>query len=127
MPEPRAKLDLGDLDDEDRAARPKPDASLIREAAEQAGFQTSTPKPSAKKPRASKPAAGRAEPPASRPVRRRTRPKTGRIHHFGTRLTEKTLQAIYDYAETNDLLIAEVLERAMAALVEADKKGQGTP
>lgn len=127
MAEPRARLDLGDLDDDDRAAPPKPDASLVSEVAEQAGFGRSAAPTSPKKPRTAKPAAPRIESSPPRPVRRRTRPKTGRIHHFGTRLTEKTLQAIYDYAETNDLLIAEVLERAMAALVEADKKGQGTP
>ena len=116
----RAKLDFGNLGDLDPPERLDPE--VVKDTSAKAGFRQTTSAPAPRKPRAAKPVSPpRPAPADSPPVRRRTRRKTGRIHQFGTRLDKATIETIYAYADKHDILIAEVIEQAMAALQEAEK------
>ena len=100
-----ATWDFGDETDE--PAGPKPvDPRVVKEAAAKAGFRESV---------SSKPTRDDTNAVSARP-RRLKRRRTGRIHQFATRLTEQTLGEIYDYAEREEITLAEVIEQAMAAL-----------
>ena len=115
----RAKLDLADLDDDDTAPTAM-DPAVIKDTAAKAGFHETARPAAARKPRSPKPPAPPSAATEAAPARRRTRRKTGRIHQFGTRLDKATLDAIYAYADRHDLLIAQVIERAMEALSRAE-------
>lgn len=106
-PGERAALDFGGVDDTP-ASQPAPvDLEAVKQTAAKAGFRGTSPAPvkSATSTRESVP----------RP-RRLKRRRTGRIHQFATRLNEQTLEAIYETAEQQGITLAEVIERAMAAL-----------
>jgi hypothetical protein len=60
--------------------------------------------------------------PSAEPLLRRTRRKTGRVHQFATRLREDTLRQIIAYADRHELTLAEVIERAMAALAKQESR-----
>ena len=100
MTKERARLAFDDTDD--GAVLPAVDPATIKSVTKGLGFRE-TPKvlPSA---------------PASEPLIRRARRKTGRVHQFATRLHESTVREIYDYADRHDITLAEVIERALRAL-----------
>lgn len=102
----RATLDFGDLDN---TPAPPVDTAAVKAATRAAGFRE-TPKAVVSESSVS-----------SRPMRRARR-KTGRTEQFATRLKAETLEAIYSYADTNEITLAETIERAVAALSEIDRK-----
>lgn len=103
----RAKLNF-DADDETGDELPLVDPEAIRKAAMAAGFRPTSPAP--------------APTATATPleIKRRTRRRTTRVHQFNTRLTAETVQAIHAYADTHDVTIADVIERAMLALNRKD-------
>ncbi len=116
----RAKLDFG-LEDDPASEPPPLDPGVIKAVTQQAGY-VETPK-SARKPAAK--ASPRSKPEPAEPVlkRRGGRPKTGRIHLFSARIRADTNNAIYDYADRHEITLGEVLERAVSALEEKERKG----
>ena len=44
---------------------------------------------------------------------KRTRRKTGRVHQFSTRINRATYEAIYEYADREEITLGETIERAM--------------
>lgn len=102
MTKERARLQFNDEPGEIPPAIP---AEKIKEATRLAGFHE-TPRRS-------------GEVDVEEP-RRRTRRKTGRVHQFATRLRESTVDDIHAYADKHELTLAEVIERAMAALANRD-------
>ena len=109
-PKERATLDLGDVEEVTPAPPPVAPA-LVKETAAKVGFrETAIATPKVKKPSTT----------ASAP-RRLKRRRTARIHQFATRLSESTLNLIYEKAEREDITLAEVIERAMAALTQQEK------
>jgi hypothetical protein len=110
----RTKIDFGDdLDD----APPAPiEPHVVKAASARAGFrETASPPP--QKASGQAPSASEEKP----VVRRGARRRTGRVHQFSTRLSKETLEAIYQYADAEDISLAEVIERAMDALHTQDK------
>ncbi|CCF22398.1 putative Stability/partitioning determinant (plasmid) [Pseudorhizobium banfieldiae] len=100
----RATLDFGDLP---TTPAPAVDPKAVKEATRAAGFRET--------PKAAAPAT-----PAS--TGRRTRRRTGRTEQFATRLRAETLEAIYAYADRHEITLAETIERAMSALVDAESR-----
>ncbi|WP_166016398.1 stability/partitioning determinant [Chelativorans multitrophicus] len=101
----RATLDFGD--DVEPPPVPPVDPNAVKAATRAAGFRE-TPKA----PELFSSLSGRSA--------RRTRRKTGRTEQFATRLRADTLEAIYAYADRNEITLAETIERAMRALVEGE-------
>lgn len=101
----RAMLDFGD--DLNTPPAPPVDPNAVKAATRAAGFRE-TPK------------APELFPSLPRRPARRTRRKTGRTEQFATRLRADTLEAIYAYADRNEITLAETIERAMRALVEGE-------
>lgn len=121
----RQKLNFGDDDD---MPAPRPDPAVIAQTTEAAGFGTSTTPAAQRKPstRPEKPKVS-TEPdavPADAPLRRRTRRKTGRTIQFSTRIDLWTNNAIYSYADDENIPLAEVLTRAMKALISQEGREQ---
>lgn len=95
---------------------PKPTEAL-RQAAERQGFHA-RPEAPVKEPARAKVA--KAKPAAVEPlVRRRVRPKTGRVHQLNVKLTRETIEYVYDLADTRGWIVAEVIEKALDLLKAA--------
>lgn len=105
MNKERAKLAFDTPDDE---PPPAVDRAAVKAATQTLGFRET--------PRQAGVPAESAAVPFSEPLVRRARRKTGRVHQFATRLREDTLREIIDYADRHEVTLAEVIERAMAAL-----------
>src|SRR5580704_13760850 len=107
---PFAGLDLaGDLANvaRVRARAESPPRAALEAVSEAEGFVAREPRRSPAAP---------AEPSASIAVRGRgARRKTGRTYHFAVKLRPQDAQQIYDWAEADDCLIAEVIEKAIEA------------
>lgn len=99
----RATLDFGD--DLETPPAPPVDPNAVKAATRAAGFRETPKAP---------------EPFSLSKTARRTRRKTGRTEQFATRLRADTLEAIYAYADRHEITLAETIERAMAALVNAE-------
>jgi predicted DNA binding CopG/RHH family protein len=110
-PGERAALDFGDIEETSAPQPPPVDLEAVKETAAKAGFRGTTPPA---------PSVGGSRETSRRP-RRLKRRRTGRIHQFATRLNEQTLNAIYETAEQQGITLAEVIERAMAALRNQSK------
>jgi len=92
---------------------PKPSEAL-RQASERQGFHARPEAPVKEAPRAK---ALKAKPAAVEPVlRRRVRPKTGRVHQLNIKLTRDTIEYVYDLADTRGWIVAEVIEKALDVL-----------
>jgi hypothetical protein len=110
----RATLDFGDIEETPASQSPPPvDLEAVKETAAKAGFRETTSTTKIKK-----------APEAPQRPRRLKRRRTGRIHQFATRLNEPTLNAIYDIAEQEGITLAEVIERALAALAKQYQREQ---
>lgn len=128
----RVALDLNDDSDLDidlsgfaprpAAAPQAPTASdALKQASERQGFHA-RPEAPVKEPVRSKPA--KAKPTPVEPVlRRRTRPKTGRVHQLNVKLTREAIEYVYDLADTRGWIVAEVIERALE-LLKASPEGK---
>ena len=108
----RAKLDFGDEDVKSAVPEnPVINPETIREVAAQAGFRktnfNTTRKASG---------GGTATPRAVANLPKRTRRKTGRVHQFSTRINKATYEAIYEYADREQITLGEAIERAMVSL-----------
>lgn len=114
----RATIDFGD--DLDEAPPEAVAPHVVKEASARAGFRETASSPAPSAPRRAQPSS--ADKP---PLRRGTRRRTGRVHQFSTRLRRETLEAIYKYADAEEISLAEVIERAMAALQSADNAQDG--
>ena len=107
----RAKLDFGDY--EERAVPEKPviNPKAIREVSAQSGFRKTGVHTTRKA------SGGRAATPrAVANLPKRTRRKTGRVHQFSTRINRATYEAIYEYADREDITLGETIERAIVSL-----------
>jgi hypothetical protein len=121
----RVALDLNDDSDLDidlsgfaprpAAAPQAPTASdALKQASERQGFHA-RPEAPVKEPVRTRPA--KAKPTPVEPVlRRRTRPKTGRVHQLNVKLTRETIEYVYDLADTRGWIVAEVIEHALELL-----------
>lgn len=100
----RATLDFGD--DLETPPVPPVDPNAVKAVTRAAGFRD-TPK------------APELFPASTGRPARRTRRKTGRTEQFATRLRADTIEMIYAYADRHEITLAETIERAMAALLQA--------
>jgi hypothetical protein len=128
----RVALDLNDDSDLDidlSGFAPRPAAAplapapsdALRQASERQGFHA-RPEAPVKEPTRAKPV--KAKPTPVEPiVRRRTRPKTGRVHQLNVKLTRETIEYVYDLADTRGWIVAEVIERALE-LLKATPEGK---
>jgi hypothetical protein len=128
----RVALDLNDDSDLDidlSGFAPRPAAApqaptpsdALRQASERQGFHA-RPEAPFKEPTRAKPV--KAKPTPVEPlVRRRTRPKTGRVHQLNVKLTRETIEYVYDLADTRGWIVAEVVERALE-LLKATPEGK---
>ena len=128
----RVALDLNDDSDLDidlSGFAPRPataphtptPSDALRQASERQGFHA-RPEAPVKEPARSKPI--KAKPAPVEPVlRRRTRPKTGRVHQLNVKLTRETIEYVYDLADTRGWIVAEVMERALE-LLKATPEGK---
>jgi hypothetical protein len=92
---------------------PKP-SDALRQASERQGFHA-RPEAPVKEPARAKTL--KAKPTPVEPVlRRRTRPKSGRVHQLNVKLTRETIEYVYDLADTRGWIVAEVIERALEIL-----------
>lgn len=98
---------FGDLDDFAPAPAPKPVPAAIDQLAETSGF------PSRKAQRPVEAGAGEGSSPPARVPRRRT---TGRNRQINIKATEAAIERLYRIADTLDLPLGAVLERALDAL-----------
>lgn len=104
MTKKRAKLAFDTSDDE---PLPAVDRAAIKAATQTLGFRETPRQPGTPEPVVA---------PVPEPVARRARRRTGRVHQFATRLREDTLRDIIVYADCHEVTLAEVIERAIAAL-----------
>lgn len=128
----RVSLDLNDDSDLDidlSGFAPRPAAALqaptpsdaLRQASERQGFHARHETPLKQAPRSK---AIKAKPTPVEPVlRRRTRPKTGRVHQLNVKLTRETIEYVYDLADTRGWIVAEVIEHALE-LLKATPEGK---
>ncbi len=128
----RVALDLdddSDLDIDLSGFAPRPATApqaptlsdALRQASERQGFHA-RPEAPVKEPARAKPV--KAKPAPVEPVlRRRTRPKTGRVHQLNVKLTRETIEYVYDLADTRGWIVAEVIERALE-LLKATPEGK---
>ncbi|NSY46880.1 stability/partitioning determinant [Agrobacterium tumefaciens] len=98
----RATLDFGD-ELETPPLAPPVDPNAVKAATRAAGFRET-------------PRAAEQSTPSGNKSFRRTRRKTGRTEQFATRLRADTIEAIYGYADSHEITLAETIERAIAAL-----------
>jgi|GEM_PF-1843574 len=124
----RVALDLNDDSDLDidlSGFAPRPAAApqaptpsdALRQASERQGFHARPEAPVKQAPRAK---VAKAKPAPVEPVlRRRTRPKTGRVHQLNVKLTRETIEYVYDLADTRGWIVAEVIEHALELLKAA--------
>lgn len=113
----RATLDFGDLPS---TPTPPVDPEAVKAVTRAAGFRE-TPRATAS------PAPPDVPMPETSPPSktRRARRKTGRTEQFATRLRADTLEAIYGYADSHEITLAETIERAIEALLHGnDGKGR---
>ena len=92
-------------------------AEQVRAIAEASNFPSREPKPrreAAPAIHAALPAA--AEAPPAAPKQQRRRHRTGRTMQFSVRTTPETVEAFYAIADSRGWLVAETMERALAAL-----------
>jgi hypothetical protein len=128
----RVALDLNDDSDLDidlSGFAPRPatapqaptPSDALRQASERQGFHA-RPEAPVKEPARAKPV--KAKPTPVEPIlRRRTRPKTGRVHQLNVKLTRETIEYVYDLADTRGWIVAEVIERALE-LLKATPEGK---
>ena len=128
----RVALDLNDDSDLDidlSGFAPRPAAApqaptpsdALRQASERQGFHA-RPEAPVKEPTRAKPV--KAKPTPVEPLlRRRTRPKTRRVHQLNVKLTRETIEYVYDLADTRGWIVAEVIERALE-LLKATPEGK---
>ncbi len=128
----RVSLDLNDDSDLDidlSGFAPRPAAAplaptpsdALRQASERQGFHARHETPFKQAPRSK---AIKAKPTPVEPVlRRRTRPKTGRVHQLNVKLTRETIEYVYDLADTRGWIVAEVIEHALE-LLKATPEGK---
>ena len=109
--EERAKLDFGNVDERAVPEKPVVNPETIREISAQAGFRKTAGHTTRK-------ASGRGTttPRASANLPKRTRRKTGRVHQFSTRIDRATYEAIYEYADHEQITLGETIERAIVSL-----------
>ena len=107
----RAKLDFGDEEESAVPKKPVINPETIREVAAQSGFRKTDV-------HATRKASGgeTATPRAAANLPKRTRRKTGRVHQFSTRINRATYEAIYEYADREEITLGETIERAMVSL-----------
>jgi hypothetical protein len=128
----RVALDLNDDSDLDidlSGFAPRPAAApqapapsdALRQASERQGFHA-RPEAPVKEPTRAKPVKSKPTP-VEPIVRRRTRPKTGRVHQLNVKLTRETIEYVYDLADTRGWIVAEVVERALE-LLKATPEGK---
>lgn len=113
----RATLDFGDLPS---TPAPPVDPEAVKAVTRAAGFRE-TPRATAT------PATPEVPTPETVPPSktRRARRKTGRTEQFATRLRADTMEAIYAYADSHEITLAETIERAIEALLRGnDGKGR---
>ncbi|MQW30260.1 stability/partitioning determinant [Sinorhizobium meliloti] len=101
----RATLDFGD--DLETPPVPPVDPNAVKAATRAAGFRDT-------------PRAPELFPSSTVRPTRRTRRKTGRTEQFATRLRADTIETIYAYADRHEITLAETIERAIAALLQAE-------
>jgi len=99
----RATLDFGD--ELETPPVPPIDPNAVKAATRAAGFRETPKAPEQSRSSIAKPL-------------RRVRRKTGRTEQFATRLRADTIEAIYGYADRQEITLAETIERAIATLVD---------
>ena len=107
----RAILDFGDGEERAGPGKPVINPETIREVSAQSGFRKTGV-------HATRKASGKTlvTPRAAAKLPKRARRKTGRIHQFSTRISRATYEAIYDYADREEITLGETIERAMVSL-----------
>ena len=120
--EERAKLDFGGGDESAVPEKPAINPEAIREVAAQSGFR----KTDAHTTRKSS-GGETATPRAAAKLPKRTRRKTGRVHQFSTRINRTTYEAIYEYADREEITLGETIERAMVSLNGGPLKEPSNP
>ena len=109
--EERARLNFGDDEESTVPEKPVINPEEIREVSAQSGFRKTGVHTTRKISRR-----GTATPRAAANLPKRTRRKTGRVHQFSTRINRATYEAIYEYADREEITLGETIERAMIAL-----------
>ena len=107
----RAKLNFDDNEESAVPEKPVINPEEIREVSAQSGFRKTGAHRAHKISKR-----GTATPRAAANLPKRTRRKTGRVHQFSTRINRATYEAIYEYADREDITLGETIERAMVSL-----------
>ncbi len=111
-------FDLSEFTPRAKTAKPRADKDALREVAEKKGFVSREPE-AVKTPKEPKPAKAAAPvvvaPPAPEPLPQR-RYRTGRNRQLNLKVSDDILRRFYALADSQDLILGEAFEQAVAAL-----------
>jgi hypothetical protein len=114
-------FDLSEFKPRPKTARPRPDKDALREVAEKKGFVSREPDtPKAAKAVTPPPA------PAPEPMPQR-RYRTGRNRQLNLKVSDDVLRRFYALADSQDLILGEAFEQAVAALEILVKRNEAPP
>jgi len=115
-------FDLSEFTPRPKTAKPRADKEVLREVAEKKGFVSREPAA----PKAPKAVAPPPAPPAPEPLPQR-RYRTGRNRQLNLKVTDDVMRRFYALADSQDLILGEAFEQAVAALEILVKRNEAPP
>ncbi len=121
-------FDLSEFTPRPKAARPRADKDALREVAEKKGFVSREPaaRESAPPEKAYKSPKAVTPPPAPEPIPQR-RYRTGRNRQLNLKVTDDVMRRFYALADSQDMILGEAFEQAVAALEILVKRNEAPP
>ncbi len=117
-------FDLSEFTPRPKTAKPRADKDALREVAEKKGFVSREPAVREQAPKVARTAPPPA--PAPEPIPQR-RYRTGRNRQLNLKVTDDVLRRFYALADSQDLILGEAFEQAVAALEILVKRNEAPP
>ena len=113
-------FDLSEFTPRAKTARPRADKEALREVAEKKGFVSREPDAPKAAPKAEKVV------PPPEPMQQR-RYRTGRNRQLNLKVTDDVMRRFYALADSQDLILGEAFEQAVAALEILVRRNEAPP